>query len=176
MAHYAEQTLLCVIHKICQSWNDCLQEKGMINVQMFHNSMRHDATLKNVWYVPDAGALYSPSRQPPKMATAQPWMKKKKLFTEVMELLQHRVSPLITSRYWRFGCVFHDMLRRSNWQRKRKHCKYGMNILVFKISTMLWKCSSNMVLMWKQTKNFVTVALWEKHIGRASELGQADQA
>ena len=33
-----------------------------------------------------------------------------------------------------------------------------------------------MVLMWKQTKNFVTVVLWEKHIGRASELGQPDQA
>jgi len=31
-----------------------------------------------------------------------------------------------------------------------------------------------MVLMWKQTKNFVTVVLWEKHIGRASELRQAD--
>jgi hypothetical protein len=28
----------------------------------------------------------------------------------------------------------------------------------------------------EQTKNFVTVVLWEKHIGRASELGQPDQA
>lgn len=28
---------------------------------------------------------------------------------------------------------------------------------------MLWKCSSNMVLIWKQTKNFVTSVLWEKH-------------
>jgi len=27
----------------------------MINVQMFHNGMWHDAILKNVWYVPDAG-------------------------------------------------------------------------------------------------------------------------
>jgi hypothetical protein len=32
------------------------------------------------------------------------------------------------------------------------------------------------VLMWKQTKNFVTAVLWEKHVGRASELGQVDQA
>jgi len=30
--------------------------QGMINVQMFHNGMQHDATLKNVWYVPDASA------------------------------------------------------------------------------------------------------------------------
>jgi hypothetical protein len=28
--------------------------QGMINVQMFHNSMWHDAILKDVWYVPDA--------------------------------------------------------------------------------------------------------------------------
>jgi hypothetical protein len=28
--------------------------EGMINIQMFHNGMWHDATLKNVWYVPDA--------------------------------------------------------------------------------------------------------------------------
>jgi hypothetical protein len=27
--------------------------QGMINVQMFHNGMWHDTTLKNVWYVPD---------------------------------------------------------------------------------------------------------------------------
>jgi len=32
------------------------------------------------------------------------------------------------------------------------------------------------LLMWKQTKNFVRFVLWEKHIGRASELGQVDQA
>ena len=120
--------------------------------------------------------IYSPSRQPPKTATAQPWMKKKLLFVEVMELLQHRVSSLMTAVYWRFGCVCHNTLERSTWQRKRKHCKYGMNVLVIKISAMLWKCSSNMALIWKQTKNFVTVVLWEKHIGRTSELGQADQA
>jgi len=30
--------------------------QGMINVQMFHNGMWHDATLKIVWYMPDAGA------------------------------------------------------------------------------------------------------------------------
>jgi hypothetical protein len=28
----------------------------------------------------------------------------------------------------------------------------------------------------KRTKNFVTVVLWKKHIDRASEIGQADQA
>jgi hypothetical protein len=34
--------------------------QGVINVQIFHNSMWHDATLENVWYMPDAGAhLYS---------------------------------------------------------------------------------------------------------------------
>jgi hypothetical protein len=33
-----------------------------------------------------------------------------------------------------------------------------------------------LVLIWEETKNFVTVVLWEKHIGRASELGQNDQA
>jgi hypothetical protein len=32
------------------------------------------------------------------------------------------------------------------------------------------KCSSNMVLMWKQ-KKIVTAVLREEHIGRASELG-----
>jgi hypothetical protein len=30
--------------------------QGMINVQMFHNGLWHDAILKNVWYVPDASA------------------------------------------------------------------------------------------------------------------------
>ena len=30
--------------------------QGMINVQMFHNGIWHDAILKNVWYVPDASA------------------------------------------------------------------------------------------------------------------------
>ena len=30
--------------------------QSMINLQMFHNGMWHDATLKNVWYVPDACA------------------------------------------------------------------------------------------------------------------------
>jgi hypothetical protein len=30
--------------------------QGMINVQMFHNGMWHNAILKNVWYVPDASA------------------------------------------------------------------------------------------------------------------------
>ena len=28
----------------------------MINVQMFHNGVWHDAILKEVWYVPDASA------------------------------------------------------------------------------------------------------------------------
>ena len=84
-----------------------------------------------------------------------------------MELLQHRLGSLMTYMYWKFGCVFHDTLQRSTLQRKWKHCKYGMNFLVIKISAMLWKCSSNMVLMWKQTKNIVTVVLWEKQIGRA---------
>jgi len=28
----------------------------MMNVQMFHSGMWHDAVLKNVWYVPDASA------------------------------------------------------------------------------------------------------------------------
>jgi hypothetical protein len=27
-----------------------------------------------------------------------------------------------------------------------------------------------------EANNFMTVVLWEKHIGRASELGQTDQA
>jgi len=30
--------------------------QGMINVQMFRKGMWHDATLKNVWYMPDASA------------------------------------------------------------------------------------------------------------------------
>jgi len=30
--------------------------QGMINVQMFHNGIWHDAILKNVWHVPDASA------------------------------------------------------------------------------------------------------------------------
>ena len=30
--------------------------QGVINIQMLHNGMWHDATLKNVWYVPDASA------------------------------------------------------------------------------------------------------------------------
>jgi hypothetical protein len=30
--------------------------QGIINVQMFHNGMWHNAILKNVWYVPDASA------------------------------------------------------------------------------------------------------------------------
>ena len=46
--------------------------QGMINVQMFHNSMWHDATLKNVWYVPDASACLFSIWQPPKTVTAQP--------------------------------------------------------------------------------------------------------
>ena len=29
---------------------------GMTNIQMFHNGMWHDTTLKNVWYLPDASA------------------------------------------------------------------------------------------------------------------------
>jgi hypothetical protein len=32
------------------------------------------------------------------------------------------------------------------------------------------------VLLWKETKNFVTPVLWEKRIGSASELRQVDQA
>jgi len=30
--------------------------QGVINVQMFHNSIWHDTTLKNIWYLPDARA------------------------------------------------------------------------------------------------------------------------
>jgi hypothetical protein len=106
--------------------------------------------------------IYS-STQPPKTATAHPWMKKKFLFIEVIELLQHWVSSLITSMYWRFGCAFHGTLQRSTWQRKQTHCKYGMYVLVIKISAMLQKCWSNMVLIWKQTKNFVTGVLGKAH-------------
>ena len=172
-----------VIYKICQSWNNrAWQEKcadasigqGTINVQMFHNGIWHDAILKNVRYVPDASAHLFSVKAAAQNGTAQPWMKKL-LFVEVMELLQHRVRSLTTCMHWRFGCVFHNTLQRSTWQRKWEHCKYGMNVLVIKISVMLWKCWSNMALMWKQTKNFVTGVLWERHIGRASELGQADQ-
>jgi len=30
--------------------------RGMIHVQMFHNGMWHDTTLKNIWHVPDVSA------------------------------------------------------------------------------------------------------------------------
>ena len=33
--------------------------QSMINLQMFHNGMWHDATLKNVWYVPDGFMEYN---------------------------------------------------------------------------------------------------------------------
>ena len=57
MALYAEQTLFGVVHKVWQSLNDrAWQEKcadasvgqDMTKVQMFHNGMWHEATLKNV--------------------------------------------------------------------------------------------------------------------------------
>jgi hypothetical protein len=46
--------------------------QGMINVQMLHNGMCHDATLKKFGMCQMQAHIYSMSRQPPKMATAQP--------------------------------------------------------------------------------------------------------
>jgi hypothetical protein len=45
--------------------------QGVINVQMFHNGMWHDATLKKLGMCQIQAYVYSPSRQPPKTVTAQ---------------------------------------------------------------------------------------------------------
>ena len=44
---------------------------GMINVQMFHNGRWHDAILKTYGRFQMQAHIYSPSKQPPKTATAQ---------------------------------------------------------------------------------------------------------
>ena len=80
--------------------------------------------------------IYSPSRQLPKTAKAQTWMKK--VICRGEELLQHRVSSLLTSVYWRFGCVLHDMLQKSTWQRKRKHSSIGAFTRVPQVDQRGW--------------------------------------
>jgi len=68
--HYLHHTQNLLILK-----RSCLARKtaygqGMINVQMFHKGMWHDTTLKKSGMCQMQTHTYSPSRQPPKTATA----------------------------------------------------------------------------------------------------------
>jgi len=110
---------------------------GMINVQMFHNGRWHDSVLKNTWYVPDASThLFSVK------AAAQngycTTLNEKGVIICSGDGTVAASGKLVNDLYfWRFGCVFHDTLQKSTCQRKWKHCKYGMNVLVIKVSAML---------------------------------------
>jgi hypothetical protein len=74
--------------------------RGMINVQMLHNGMWHDATLKNIWYVPDASTHLFSVKAATKNGYSTTLNEKEVVILRVMELLQHWVSSLMTSMYW----------------------------------------------------------------------------
>jgi len=143
---------------------------------MFHNGIWHDATPKNIWYVPDASAHLFSVKAAAKNGYSTTLNEKEvvirrgdgtvaaldKLVNDLCVLAirvcvpQHAAEVHLATQAETLQ-VWHERLGHQN-----KH--HAM------------KVSSNMALIWKQTKNFVTVVLWKKHIGRTSELGQADEA
>jgi hypothetical protein len=104
----------------------------------------------------------------------------KLLFAEVMELLQHQVSSLMTSMYWQFGCVFHELLQRSTWKCNENianmatlqtwHERLGHQNQ-HHVMKVLNKHGVNV-----EANRFVVAVLWDKHVGGALELGQVNQA
>jgi len=103
--------------------------QGIINIQMFHNGLRHDATLKNVWYVPDACA------QPFSVKAAaqndcSTTLNEKEIVIRRGDGTVAASGKLVDDLYiLAIRIVLYDTLQRSAWQRKRKHFKYGMNDL-----------------------------------------------
>ena len=111
--------------------------QGMINAQMFHNGKWHDAILKNVGYVPDASThLFSVK------AAAQngysTTLNEKGVVIRRGDGTVTALGKLVNDHYVLAIWVhIHTMLQRSTWQHKQKHYKYGMNVLVIKISATL---------------------------------------
>jgi hypothetical protein len=63
---YLETIVLGKKNVLMQAYN-----QGIINAQTFHNGICQDATLKKFGTSQMHAHIYSPSRQPPKTATAQ---------------------------------------------------------------------------------------------------------
>jgi hypothetical protein len=138
--------------------------------------MLHDAKLKDVLYVPDASVhlfsvkavaqnSYSTTLNEKEIvicrgdvAIAALGKLVNDLYVLVIQvcILRHAAEVHLVTQVETLG-VWHERLGHQNKRHVTKVLKQN-------------------VLMWKQTKNFVMAVLWEKHIGRASELGQVDQA
>ena len=147
----------------------------MINVQMFHNGIWHDAMLKNIWYVPDASAHLFSIKAAAQNGYSTTLNEKEVVIhrgdgtvaasgTLINDLYAlalrvcipqhtaevHLATQAETLRVW------HECVGHQNKRHVMKVLKpHGINV--------------------KAKKNFVTDVLWERHIGRASELGQVDQ-
>jgi len=150
--------------------------QGMINVQMLHNGMWHDATLKNVWYMPDASAHLLSVKAAAQNGYSTTLNEKEvvirrgdgtvaasgKLINDLYVLairvcIPRHAAEVNLEMHVETLLVWHKRLGHQNKRHVIKVLKqHGINV--------------------EANKEFVMVVLLEKYIRRASELRQADQA
>jgi len=111
--------------------------EGMINIQMFHNGRWHDAILKNIWYIPDASAHLFFLKAATQNSYSTTLNEKGVVICSgdgTVAASGKLINDLYVLVIWVCIPQHTAEVHLATWQHKWKHCKYGMNVLVIKIS------------------------------------------